>query len=195
MTLIEKTNKVKELSLAIKANFIELGKHLKDIRDNRIFEEKYSNFIEYLNSEDFQFCERMAFNLIKVFEEYGQLQRVAVSLPLRTLIQLAYISDRQVRNDLEKEAVTVYQKKEGITNFYKKVKRTAQRTNTTVVKGDSPAFKCERQLKQLLNDIKEFIQTREYLVQRLAEGKIFASKYPENQIIQGIIKEIENYQL
>ena len=188
--IVEKTVQIKKLSNSVKTNFIDIGNLLKEIRDKEIYLEKYNTFTEYLESNEFMFCRNMAYKLIKVAEEYPDVERIQ-HLPLRTIIQLAYVPDRELREELDKEAVEVYQKKEKINEFYNKVKRSAKRTKETVTEGDSAELKCERILKQLINDIKIFNKTKEELNQRIAEGKKFSKKYQENNKIQLLIQDIE----
>jgi len=72
--LVEKTNQIKNYSKSIKDNFFKIGKVLIEIRDKELWKEKYKGFTEYLISEDFEFSRRMAYNLMDVYIEFGNVQ-------------------------------------------------------------------------------------------------------------------------
>lgn len=121
------TDEVNLRCLGIKQTFLEIGKLLIDIRNNKYYEPKYANFTEYLKSGELNLCQRMSYNLISVYEKFG-VQRVAVdNISLRTLIQLSYVSDKVMRDELVEEAKDVYTEKTGVKEFYNKIKRVTKR--------------------------------------------------------------------
>ena len=154
MKLEKQTSELKELSLAIKVNFFKIGEILKNIRDTEAYKERFNSFRDYIEGE-LEFGKSQAYRMISVFEEYGGVPRVG-HISFRTLVQLVYVSDKEVREQLTDEAVSVYEKQEGIQEFYNKVRRTSQRTHENVSETDDPESKCLRLQRDLLNDIAPF---------------------------------------
>jgi len=71
----EKAFKVWEMLLSVKkihdSSFLVLGKLLKDVRDDRLYESlDYDNFSQFLASEELGFSREKAYMCIKTFEYY-----------------------------------------------------------------------------------------------------------------------------
>lgn len=50
---------------------LEIGKELKEIKENKIFKEKFSSFEEYITSS-FGFSDAYAYHFINIYSKYGQ---------------------------------------------------------------------------------------------------------------------------
>ena len=187
--LNNKTTEIKELSLAVKSNFIQIGKILTEIRDKELYKEKYNSFTSYLESAETGVCRTMSYKLMKVYLEYGSVPLME-QVPFNRLVQLAYISDRDTRKDLEEKAHDVYSRGKDTKKFIKEIERTAKRITDTVLPGDYPECKCERQLKSILEEIKKYQESLEYLKIKINSVLKFSKRFPDNKTIQGLIDEV-----
>lgn len=185
------TDEVNLRCLGIKQTFLEIGKLLIDIRNNKYYEPKYLNFTEYLKSGELNLCQRMSYNLISVYEKFG-VQRVAVdNISLRTLIQLSYVSDKVMRDELVEEAKDVYTEKTGVKEFYNKIKRVTKRTNPVVRGGDTQRDKVYRLLKSFLTDIDTLKNTYDSMYNQCNSLMRLAFKYNDDVEIKGLKDEIK----
>ncbi|GAG00521.1 unnamed protein product, partial [marine sediment metagenome] len=85
--LNKKTKEIKSLCNETKINFLKIGEILIEIRDKELWKEKYKSFTGYLTSEKFEFTRMMAYNLMKVYNEFGDIKELH-KLGIGKLIQL-----------------------------------------------------------------------------------------------------------
>ena len=183
MILQAKTTEIKYLSNGIKHNFLKIGKLLIEVRDRKLYLDKYTDFTSYLESEEFTFCKRTAYNMMKSYETFG-VQQVA-QINLRTLIQLVYVPDREVREALAEEAKTVSPK--DINTFKKKVERAAKRTDQDLETPiDSLKDKCKRQLNDLIRDVQSTRAMLNSLRDRIEKVILFSTKFEHEREIKDL---------
>ncbi|GAG00453.1 unnamed protein product, partial [marine sediment metagenome] len=139
MSLNEKTNLIKGYSKAVKTNFIKIGKILIEIRDKELFKESHNSFTQYLISGDFQFNRDMAYKLMDVYKEFGEDNEKIDGLGITKLVELTYVKDKEVREELIEKAQTLTRdelreevKKVREEDLFKNIKRKAQRENQDV---------------------------------------------------------------
>lgn len=189
MNLFSKTEQVRNLSSNIRTNFVKIGEILIEIRDKELFKEKYDSFTKYLESEDFNFDRSMAYKLIRVYEEFHDVERVP-HLSLRTLISLVYVSDKETRSELVEEAKETFkipQTRFALNEFQSKVERSNKRTDQDLeVSEDSLEFKCIRQLNDLIKDVQTAIELIKELKERKAKVEAFSSKFAVNSEINSL---------
>ena len=179
--MVIKIGKLKETEKLInqyvtvtKNNFLKIGSLLKQIRDYKLYlEDGHETWIDYLNSDKFEFSERHAYKLIDVYEKFGKLP-LAATLGFNKLIELTHVTDKEVREDLTKEAV-----KEDLSRT--EIKEEVQKVNAEViqltekkqdkkmdrfwerqdndleVKQDSAEEKCNRQGQEIMDIIQDLI--------------------------------------
>lgn len=77
---------------------------MKKIRDEKIYKEKYSEFGDYIKEEGFQFSERHAYRMMKVAEEFSDINvtKIGISKCLEVL-KLPLSSRELVKEELQKE--------------------------------------------------------------------------------------------
>jgi len=182
--LSEKTALIIHFSKSIKNNFKEIGKLLKEIKENEIYKEKYPSFEDYLDKEGFDFSRQYAYKMIDV---YNLHVKSFDSLSISHLIQLTYVSDKEIREELikktVKEELTVSELKEEVNS----IKRFSQNITEAVGKEDDPKLKVERIGRELLTKISAFKRQMKLDLEDLKIGidKFikFSQKYPESKEI------------
>jgi hypothetical protein len=185
MKLTEKTLEIKSLTTDIKSNFIKIGEILTIIRNQSLYKPYFDSFNAYLLSNDFEFSRAHAYRLIAIHE------RCSVSkgdiLSYNTLLQLANVPDKQIREDLIEEAHKIYSEPKEtvrIREFQEKVHRSAQRTNNGLnCLNDSPKDKCLRLIRDLLSDIEDFKQAQADIQSRIDKVTTIAQKYTEKEVL------------
>jgi len=190
MSLKERTEKIKTYSKAIKTNFLKIGKVLIEVRDKEIWKEEYKSFTQYLISEDFEFSRRMAYNLMDVYVEFGNIQNLH-QLGISKLIQLTYVPDKETREELIEKAKNLpYDKfKEEVEkvreeDLYKQIKRKAQREDQDLyTENDDPIAKCKRQAQSILQDIHRLSYPINDMEERLKKWIKFSNKFKEDKEI------------
>lgn len=187
--LVEKTKLIKSYSKAIKINFLDIGKVLIEIRDKELWKEKYKGFTKYLISEDFEFSRRMAYNLMDVYIEFGNVQTLH-KLGISKLIQLTYVPDKETREELiEKAKDLPYDefkeevKKVKEEDLYKQIKRKSQREDSDLyTENDDPLAKCKRQAQSILQDIQRLSYPINNMETRLQNWVKFSKKFKDKEI-------------
>ena len=188
--LVEKTNLIKSYSIGIKTNFLKIGKILIEIRDKELWNEKYKSFREYLISEDFEFGKSMAYNLIDVYNEFGNNTELINKLGVAKLIELTYVKDKEVREelidkaeDLTRDELKKEVKKVREEDLFKDIKRKTQRENQDVyVESDDPLAKCKRQAQNILQDIQRLSYPINNMETRLKKWVEFSKKFKDKDI-------------
>ncbi len=184
MDLKEKTKLLKEYCKAVTQNYMKLGELLKEIRDKRLYEESHENFTEYLNGNDFEFTRQYAYKLIKVFEEFGNVNS---SLHLTKLLALTHVSDKEEREELLERTkdMSVSETKQEVDNINteylaKKNIRAEQREDGDLLtKSDSHLDKGRRIANEILEMSNFVIVQVETWIKRVDEwNKTYGQKFP-----------------
>ncbi len=191
MSLKEKTNLIKSYSIGIKSNFLKIGKVLIEIRDKELFKESYNSFTQYLISMDFKFTRDMAYKLMDVYKEFGEDNKKIEGLGIGKLIELTYVKDKVVREELINKAEDLTQKeireevkKVREEDLFKNIKRKAQRENQDVyIESDDPLAKCKRQAQNILQDIQRLSYPINNMETRLKNWIEFSKKFKDKDII------------
>ncbi|KKN27599.1 hypothetical protein LCGC14_0862860 [marine sediment metagenome] len=192
MSLKEKTNLIKSYSTAVKSNFIKIGKVLIEIRDKKLFNENYPSFTQYLIGADFQFTRDMAYKLMDVYKEFGEDNKKIEGLGITKLVELTYVKDKEVREELIEKAQTLTRdelrkevKKVKEEDLFKQIKRKSQRENQDVyVESDDPLAKCKRQAQNILQDIQRLAYPINDMETRLNKWIEFSKKFKDKDIMQ-----------
>ena len=179
MEITSKTNEIKWLCKSIKNNFLRIGKLLIEVRTAEAYKPTYESFNQYLESEDFIFGKSMAYKIMRVFDEFGAVERVP-QLSFRKLVQLVYVSDKEVRHQLVQQAITL--KPVEIEPFKQKLQRVVQRQNKTVTPTDSKRDKCVRQLNQITEEVDSAETIISALKLRVSKVLTFASEFDDPEI-------------
>jgi len=191
MSLKEKTELIKNLSKAVKNNFLKIGKILIEVRDKELWNEEYKSFTQYLISEDFEFTRDMAYKLMDVYKEFGEDNRQIESLGIGKLIELTYVKDKEVREELIGKAKTLTRdelkeevKKVREEDLYKQIKRKAQREDQDLyTENDDPLAKCKRQAQSILQDIHRLSYPINDMEERLKNWIKFSNKFKKEKEI------------
>lgn len=69
MKLENFTERIKSKEKQIVVSFVEIGKELKEVRDQQVYKEKYSDFEDYMVQEGFNFSARHGWRMIAIVEE------------------------------------------------------------------------------------------------------------------------------
>jgi len=191
--LKQKTEQIKSLCTSIKTNFLKVGKILIEIRDKELWKENYKSFTEYLESEKFEFTRRMAYNLIDVHNEFGDVKRFH-TLGIKKLIQLTYVPDKEIRKEIAEKAIeedlTAEEIKEEVKkvrdeDLFSQIKRKAQREDEDlVIENDDPMAKCKRQAKSILQNIDQLKIPMNDMKTRLEKWLEFSRKFRKDKEIQ-----------
>jgi len=190
--LKEKTEQIKTLCKSIKTNFLKVGKILIEIRDKELWKENHKSFTEYLESQDFEFKRRMAYNLIDVYNQFGDDVQLLNKLGIGKLIQLTYIPDKEVRKELAKKAETMTRdelkqevRKVSDEQKFNQIHRKAQREDEDlVIEEDDASEKCKRQARDILKDIDYLNKPMNDMKIRIEKWLEFCSKFKKDKEIQ-----------
>lgn len=189
--LKEKTNQIINLCSSIKTNFLKVGKILIEIRDKELWKENHKSFTGYLESQDFEFKRDMAYKLMSVYTEFGDIETTH-KLGISKLIQLTYIPDKEVRKELAKKAETMTRdelkeevKKVSNEQKFNQIHRKAQREDEDLVTEDDDASaKCKRQARDILKDIEYISKPMNDMKIRIEKWLEFCSKFKKDKEIQ-----------
>jgi len=190
MSLQEKTNLIKSYSKAVKSNFFKIGNLLIEIRDKEFWNEKYKSFTEYLISEDFEFTRDMAYKLMDVYKEFGEDTKQIENLGIGKLIELTYVKDKEVREeligkakDLTEKEIREEVKKVKEEDLFKNIKRKSQREDEDIyIESDDPLAKCKRQAQSILQDIQRLSYPISDMETRLKNWIKFSKKFKDKEI-------------
>jgi len=145
------------LLLGTKKNMIKVGKILWGIRENKLYLDKYQNFGEFLDSDELWCSRRHAYNFLSIYEQFGSLldgnavQKLH-KLGIQTLLDIARVKDKEVREDLISEATKT--PPQAIARFKEKVNRFQQRTdNDLETPLDSHLDKTIRTLNTVIEQV------------------------------------------
>lgn len=187
--LSEKTNLIKSYSKAVKDNFFKIGKILIEVRDKELWNEKYKSFTQYLISEDFQFNRDMAYKLMDVYKEFGEDENKIAGLGITKLVELTYVKDKEVREELIEKAQTLTRdelreevKKVKEEDLFKQIKRKSQREDSDITDNDDPLAKCKRQAQSILQDIQRLSYPINNMEERLKNWIKFSRKFKDKEI-------------
>lgn len=110
--LTDITQLVKHYCNSTKSGFFKVCSLLYDINKKEIYKEKYQTFDEYIEYEGFEFTTRHAYNYIKIWEMCGDLLysdsrdvKLLQNVSITHLLQIANISDKEIREEISKRAV------------------------------------------------------------------------------------------
>ena len=190
--LIEKTNQIKSYSKAVKNNFLRIGEVLIEIRDKELFNEQYKSFTEYLTSENFEFGRQYAYKLMDVYEQFGKNKKLSEQLGMYKLVQLTYIPERELREEVAKKAIEEKLSREEIQeevnkvreeDLFKQIKRKSQREDSDLyTENDDPIAKCKRQAQSILQDIQRLSYPLNDMETRLQKWIKFSKKFKDKEI-------------
>lgn len=71
LTLNQYTTEIKQCEKEVVSNFYKIGQMLKEVRDSGVYKQKYSDFEDYLDREEFQFSVRHGWRMISIVEEFS----------------------------------------------------------------------------------------------------------------------------
>lgn len=180
--LKEATASLHKLAEGIKTNFIQIGKLLLEIREKRLYKEKYNNFLDYIESENFEFGKSHAYRFMQIAEKFGNFPRVG-KINFRTLIQLTYIPDKEKREEMLDEAKEIYQKKDP-EKFKSQVDRFVQRISEVTNKKDSHRDKTIRLFKEIYKKIDEYDKVKLGITKSIEKALKMSIRYHHDYTIQ-----------
>ncbi len=191
--LDEKTNLIKHYCKAVKGNFLKIGELLIEVRNNELFKEKYETFVEYLDSQDFEFSKSYAYKIMNVYEEFST---ILDSLPITKLIELTYVKDKVKREelleragDMPTAALKEEVKKLSKEELFNRIHRQYQREDEEVFTSDDAYLKCERIGKEILSDLDGIKKPIFEINERIGKWIVFTRKFsnPDIDEIKSII--------
>ena len=181
MELDEKTNLIKQYLKSWSNNTIEIGKILFEIKEKKIYKQKYNTFEEYISSA-FDFKRMMAYNYIKIFEKYGQnVQRLdkMKDFGIQPLIMSLSVPD-----DYFEEMVVELEekKKEGykVTELAQSIKKfsTQSGSRERCPNEEEHLLKLKRQAQSIKDDFERFREIKVSLILSI-ENWLKTAKYSE----------------
>ena len=102
------TQQIKEKEKQIVLNFVDIGKQLKEVRDEKIYKEKYSEFGDYINSSGFKFSEVHAYRMIAVYTEFSNIDVTKIGITkCIELLKLPALEREKVMQDNNVEDMSV----------------------------------------------------------------------------------------
>jgi len=178
---------------ATKNNLLKIGGLLKQVRDNELYKGLgFNTLSDYLDSGRFEFSRRHAFNLIKINDEFGAIPVQSLhSIGIAKLIEIAYVSDREIQEDLLANApnmnileVKNEVKKEKDKKLFSDIERRFQREKPEVeVEGDSRLEKCKRQAQSILNDLEALKLPLNNMKERIKKWFLFSKEFDDDSDI------------
>lgn len=187
MNLENRTTEIKWLCKTMRTNFIKIGQRLKEIRDQKIYLERYPTFTEYLVSADFLFSRSYAYKLIEIHDKFPNVSRLD-TIPLNKLLDYARVEDQEEREALIDEAINKplrpTEKPVKLENLQKEVKRFTQRMDQDLeTETDSGEAKLCRQINFLLTELEKIKVTLQEMDFNITKAIGYSAKYNSEKVI------------
>jgi hypothetical protein len=205
------TERIIQNQKEIKQSFWEIGERLVKIRD-LIKENKssFSSFEQYFYEQGFEFSHKHAIKIMKIVTDFSDIRDYAAQVNLGRLIEITYVPDKELREELVKEVI---EKNLTQTEIRKKVKALKKSKI-----GEPPDYipekdldekenieeyrlKIKRDAENLINEMKSIEQEFSYLEQKKSDlietANLFiervSSKFPEEEILEEVKKVLNNF--
>ena len=139
-----------------------MGWTLNEIVKKELYKQiNYDNFEDFIDSDEFGYGRSQAYNWIKAYETFKDIDNVQRldKLGIRKLLAISAVKDIQDRRELIKQASTMTVKE--VEEKVKQTKRLSQNIDNQVSPGDSQLIKFRRIGKQLLEKATELIKYQE----------------------------------
>lgn len=189
----EKERIIQNYLQVTKGNFIKIGGLFKEILQKQLYKElDFNSFEEYADSarfkELFQMKSRHAFNMIEVNNKFGDVQlQLLQSVGISKLIEIAYVSNRESREDLVKRAPDL-----NLDEVKKEVKKISPEKKPLI---DTPSENYYKLIREFNNFKAQLEQVNElydkYLVWKEKSTQISPKLSSEVNILEGLWKNIK----
>ena len=188
MKLEEQTNLIKHYCKTAKSNFIKIGKILKEIKEEQLYKEAYISFEDYVLNSGFDFGRQYAYKLISVYDTFGKNVALCDKLSISKLIQLTYVPDREIREEIATRAINESWTKERVEKEVKEVKRlrTDKKPNLSTL--EEEYYKCLNEYEKLSESLKMLIS---YVSEVLNKTKAWKERAKNFERLEDNIKAID----
>lgn len=181
-----KTALINQLANSIKVNFVQIGKILTEIQDQKLYLDKYPSFTQYMESNEFQFSRRHGYRFMQAYQIVGGTE--CHNIPLNKIFALGHIPDEKIRQDLTPQPKAIDLNKES-----KQIHRFSQRIDLDLeTKEDSAKDKLLRQINVILEQINIYESIKADLDNSIKIAFNSGIKYASDEKIQSnlnLIKE------
>ncbi|KKL83086.1 hypothetical protein LCGC14_1978240 [marine sediment metagenome] len=187
-TLTDKTIKIRYMSKNIVNNFIQIGKELKEVRDTDLFKENFLTFTDYLHKEHPQLSDGFVFRLLKVVED-EKLVASAPKLGITKTLELLYVPDREIREELTEKAIKEDLTTKDIREEVKKTKISPERP-PLIDTEEERKFKLLREYDLFKGEVKRINEEMKELYDKYIVWNEKASKYASLGVERDVMQEL-----
>lgn len=182
--LEEKTNIIKSLLKSWTNNILSIGKELSEIKEQKLYKDKYKNFNEY-TLDAFGFTDASAYRYVDVYRKYGQnVSRwdKMKDYGMRVLLMSIHVPDEhfdEMLDIIEKSPL------KGHTNLAKEVKRFSKQVGSQprYTKDDSEhILKAKREAQSLIEKFEDFKELKLNLQISIEKWILSYEHYQLNQL-------------